>query len=141
MIDMQSPELLRRAGMRAVGTAVLGFALIAEATAQDAAPALAQGQDIVELPSMGRVIFVFLLVAGLAVGVAYALRRYSPNFARGLVQQGPLRVIDRANLNPGLRVHLVEVDGERLLIAENRTGISMLQLRSPAQSSAKSESA
>jgi flagellar biogenesis protein FliO len=141
MIDTQFIELSRRACMRAVGAAVLGFALIAEATAQHAAPALAQGRDIVELPSMGRVIFVFMLIAGLAVGAAYALRRYSPNFARGLAQQGPLRVIDRANLSPGLRVHLVEVDGERLLIAENRTGISMLQLRDRSASSAKSESA
>lgn len=126
--------------MRALGASMLSVASIADAMAQDAAPALAQGRDIVEMPSMGRVIFVFLLIAGLAVGAAYVLRRYSPNFARGFVQQGPLRVIDRANLNPGLRVHLVEVDGERLLIAENRTGISMLQLRGPVHSGAKSES-
>lgn len=137
---MQSFESSGQTLLRSVGVLMLGCALAAEAIAQDAAPTLAQGRDIVELPSMGRVIFVFLLVAGLAVGAAYLLRRYSPNLARGLVQQGPLRVIDRATLNAGLRVHLVEVDGERLLIAENRTGVSMLQLRSPAQDSGKSAS-
>lgn len=137
---MQSFESSGRTLIRTVSVWVLSFALAAEAMAQDAGPTLAHGRDIVELPSMGRVIFVFLLIAGLAVGAAYALRRYSPNFARGLVPQGPLRVIDRATLNAGLRVHLVEVDGERLLIAENRTGLAMLQLRSPTQGSGKSES-
>jgi flagellar biogenesis protein FliO len=122
------------------GVLILQLAFIAVASGQDAAPALAQGRDIVELPSMGRVIMVFLLIAGLAVAVAYALRRYSPNFARGLVQQGRLRVIDRATLNPGLRVHLIEADGERLVIAENRGGISILQLRAPAPTDNKSES-
>lgn len=137
---MQSFEPFGRTLIRAVGVLTLGLASAA-AMAQDAAPTLAQGRDIVEMPSMGRVIFVFLLVAGLAVGVAYALRRYSPNLARGLTQQGgPLRVIDRATLNPGLRVHLVEVDGERLVIAENRTGLSMLQLRGRTQNSGQSES-
>lgn len=130
-----------RALIRAATSVAINFAVIATTVAQDSPPTLAQGRDIVEMPSMGRVIFVFLLIAGLAVGAAYALRRYSPNFARGLMQQqGPIRVIDRATLNAGLRVHLVEVDGERLLIAENRTGLSMMQLRAPAPGSAKTES-
>ncbi len=138
---MQRIGLTARTLIRAASAVALNLAVVATAVAQDAPPALAQGRDIVELPSMGRVIFVFLLIAGLAVGAAYALRRYSPNFARGLMQQqGPIRVIDRATLNAGLRVHLIEVDGERLLIAENRTGLSMMQLRGPAQSSAKNES-
>lgn len=105
----------------------------ASASAQEPALAMAQGRDIVELPSIGRVILVFLIVAGMAVGAAYALRRFSPNFARGLSQTGPLRVIDRASLSAGLRVHLIEVDGERILVAESRASVSLLQLRRPAQ--------
>lgn len=126
--------------IRGAAALALNVTFIAAAMAQETTSTLAQGRDIVELPGMGRVILVFLLVAGLAVGAAYALRRYSPNFARGLVQQGPLRVLDRANLNPGLRVHLIEIEGERLLIAESRTGLSMLQLRRPARDDNKSES-
>jgi flagellar biogenesis protein FliO len=106
---------------------------VASASAQEPAIAMAQGRDIVELPGIGRVILVFLIVAGMAVGAAFALRRFSPNFARGLSQGGPLRVIDRSSLNAGLRVHLIEVDGERILVAENRASVSLLQLRRSAQ--------
>jgi flagellar biogenesis protein FliO len=120
-----------RAGIasRVAAVLVCSVVLVASSAAQDSTP-LAQGRDIVQMPSMWRVMFVFLLIAGLAVGAAYALRRFSPNFARGIAQQGPLRVIDRATVNAGLRVHLVEADGTRILIAEHRAGISMLQLPS-----------
>ncbi|MFC4312683.1 flagellar biosynthetic protein FliO [Steroidobacter flavus] len=120
-----------RAGIarRVVTALALSVVLVGTSAAQDSTP-LAQGRDIVQMPSMWRVVFVFLLIAGLAVGAAYALRRFSPNLSRGLAQQGPLRVIDRASVNAGLRVHLVEADGTRILIAEHRAGISMLQLPS-----------
>jgi flagellar biogenesis protein FliO len=124
---MQWMEARARVASRVV--AVLSALLVANAAAQDATP-LAQGRDIVQMPSMWRVIFVFLLIAGLAVGAAYALRRFSPSFARSIAQHGPLRVIDRATINAGLRVHLVEADGTRILIAEHRAGISMLQIPS-----------
>lgn len=114
---------------RVAAALALSVVLIATSAAQDATP-LAQGRDIVQMPSMWRVVFVFLLIAGLAVGAAYALRRFSPNLSRSLAQQGPLRVIDRTTVNAGLRVHLVEADGTRILIAEHRAGISMLQLPS-----------
>jgi flagellar biogenesis protein FliO len=126
--------------MQRIATAcVLNLALVAAALAQESTP-LAQGQDIVQLPSVWRVIFVFLLISGLAVAAAYGLRRFSPKFARGIAQQGALRVIERAQLNAGLRVHLVEADGSRILIAEHRAGISMLQLPSTAPTSNKNES-
>ena len=114
---------------RVAAALALSVVLIATSAAQDATP-LAQGRDIVQMPSMWRVVFVFLMIAGLAVGAAYVLRRFSPNLSRGLTPQGPLRVIDRATVNAGLRVHLVEADGTRILIAEHRAGISMLQLPS-----------
>lgn len=129
---MQRLDSWARHAACAGGVMLMLFA-VGAASAQGPAPALAQGRDIVELPSIGRVIVVFLIVAGLAVGAAFALRRYSPNFARGLAQSGPLRVIDRSSLNAGLRVHLIEVDGERILVAENRAGVSLLQLRRQPQ--------
>lgn len=102
--------------------------LVSSAIAQDATARLTQGSDIVTMPSIGRVILAFLLTAGIAVAVAYALRRYMPKFTSGLTPSGSLRVLDRTVLNGGLRLHLVEAGGERILIAENRAGISMLRL-------------
>jgi flagellar biogenesis protein FliO len=124
---------------RVAASCLLSLALIGTAFAQESAP-LAQGQDIVQLPSLWRVLFVFLLIAGLAVAAAYGLRRFSPNFARGIAQQGALRVIERAQVNAGLRVHLIEADGSRILIAEHRSSVSMLQLPSTAPTSIKNES-
>lgn len=95
--------------------------------------AITRGSDIVTLPSVARVVFVFLLMAGIAVGAAYALRRYSPKFTSALAQRGPLRVIDRTTLHQGLRAYLVEVNGERILIAEGRAGISMLRLSASSE--------
>jgi flagellar biogenesis protein FliO len=130
-----------RAGMarRVAATLMLSVVPVATSMAQEST-ALAQGRDIVQMPSMWRVVFVFLLIVGLAVGAAHVLRRFSPKLARGLTQQGALRVIDRATVNAGLRVHLVEADGARILIAEHRAGISMLQLPSVANASARNES-
>jgi flagellar biogenesis protein FliO len=104
------------------------FVLVASASAQQAAATLTQGSDIVTMPSVGRVVLSFLLTAAIAVGVAYALRRYLPKFTGNLTQGGSLRVIERSVLNGGLRLHLVETGGERILIAENRSGISMLRV-------------
>lgn len=136
------PWIDARAGnaSRVLAVLVLTVALVATAAAAQESTPLAQGQDIVQMPSMWRVLFVFLLVAGLAVGAAHALRRYSPNFARNVAQQGSLRVIDRATVNAGLRVHLLEADGTRILIAEHRAGISMLQLPGMANAGVKNES-
>jgi len=117
---------MRRAATCAV---LMFFSVVIAAGAAEPATPLGQGRDIVELPSIGRVIAVFILVAAMAVGIAYLLRRYSPNLARGISQGSALRVIDRSTLNAGLRVHLIEVEGERILVAENRSGVSMLQLR------------
>jgi flagellar biogenesis protein FliO len=131
---MQRIDAWAAKAKRVAVACVLSSALVATALARESTP-LAQGQDIVQLPSLWRVILVFLLIAGLAVAAAYGLRRFSPNFARGIAQQGALRVIERAQLNAGLRVHLVEADGLRILIAEHRAGISMLQLPSTAPTS------
>lgn len=120
---------------RVAAACALSVVLVATSVAQES-KTLAQGQDIVQLPSLWRVTFVFLLIAGLAIAAAYGLRRFSPKFARGLAQSGSLRVIDRTQVNAGLRVHLVEADGARILIAEHRAGISMLQLPSTSTSTA-----
>lgn len=133
---MQWLDFCWRSLARASCYCALYLSAISSALAQQQAEGLAQGGDVVTASGIVRVVFVFLLVAGLAVGAAYAVRRYSPTFASVLSQRGRLRVIERAALQGGLRVHLVEADGEKVLIAESRAGVSMLRLT--ASSEAKS---
>jgi flagellar biogenesis protein FliO len=92
--------------------------------------ALTQGDDVLEFPSIGRVIFAFVLAAALAFGVAFALRRILPKFGKALPGSSRLKVLDRLHLNNSLRVHLVEVENERVLVAENRSAITMVVLQS-----------
>lgn len=129
-----------RAATRVTGCLVCLHANMVFAAEQEPRLPLAQGNDVVALPGVGRVIVVFLLITGLAVAAVYILRRYSPGFVTGLKRQGPLQVLDRAVLNPGLRVHLVESEGERVLIAESRSGIAMLSLRGTAKNEIRGDS-
>jgi hypothetical protein len=83
----------------------------------------------VPLPGVGQIIFVFICVAALAVGIAAVLRRYGPNFRllRGL--QPPsgvgVTIIARQRLEPGVTLHIVSVAGERLAIVTSRSGVAV----------------
>jgi hypothetical protein len=97
------------------------------------------------LPGIGRVVLGFLLTAGLAVGIAYALKRWWPG---ALLARRPLgaqiRTISRTAVTRTLVVHLVEVDGARVVIAEGRTGVGVSVIpggtSAPAASTAESGS-
>jgi flagellar biogenesis protein FliO len=97
---------------------------------------LATGGDLTQLglPGIGRVLFAFLLMALVAVGVSYALRRWLPAFRkRPSVGEG-IRTLARSTVSRALTVHLVDVDGVRVLIAETRTGVGMTVLPAGATS-------
>jgi hypothetical protein len=81
--------------------------------------------DNLGFPSVGRVVFGFLLTAALAVGVAFVLRRRWPlDFRRKPLGSG-MRSLDRAAVSRTLTVHLVEVEGTRVIIAEGRSGVGI----------------
>jgi flagellar biogenesis protein FliO len=110
-----------------VSSCLSGLALHS-AQAQETTSRLAQGTDIVAMPGIGRVIFAFLLVAALAVGAVVALRRFMPRINTGLLRSGGVQVVDRATLSAGVRVHVLRVDGQKILLAESRSGIALLAL-------------
>jgi hypothetical protein len=91
---------------------------------------LATGADITQLglPGFGRVLFAFVLTALVAVGVSYALRRWLPAMRKRQSVGEGIRTLARSTLSRALTVHLVDVDGVRVLIAETRTGVGMTVL-------------
>jgi hypothetical protein len=100
--------------------------------APDAPPPMAHlglATQPVPLPGVGQIIFVFICVAALAVGIAVVLRRYGPNF--GLLQglQPPsgvgVTILARQRLEPGVTVYIVNVGGERLAIVTSRSGVAV----------------
>ena len=108
--------------------AVIGLCSIAAlASAAEQAP-LTGGRDIIQAPGIGRVVAAFVIVAALAVAAVVTLRRVLPKMTGVPVSGKALRILDRANLGPATRLHLVEVEGEKVLVAESRSGVTIAVL-------------
>ena len=106
-----------------------GLLLSASATLAQQTPIseLARHDDALGLPSIGRVLAAFIVVAGLAVGCALALRRLQPKWNAKLGGAQAIRVIERSSVG-ATRVYLLEVDACKVLLTEHRSGNSMIVL-------------
>ncbi len=124
---MSHSSVMRRVWLLAVTLHCSAFA-----HAADRAP-LTQGQDLVTAPSVGRVVLVFVIISAIAVALIVALRRYLPQFGGPMTGAGQIRVIDRAALLGGARVHLVEIGEQKLVVAESRNGIAITLLSGKAK--------
>lgn len=93
---------------------------------------MGDGLSDLAIPGFGRVVLGFLVTAGLAIGAAYAIRRFWPGLhTRGVVGRR-VRPLGHAAVSRSLTVHLVEVDGARVVIAEGRAGIGLTTLPADA---------
>jgi flagellar biogenesis protein FliO len=88
---------------------------------------LTRNDDALGLPSFGRVLAAFIVVAGIAVGVGFALRRLQPRWNTKLAGAQSIRVIERGSVG-ATRVYLLEVDACKVLLTEHRSGTSMIVL-------------
>lgn len=111
--------------------ALLAFSSQAQETAP---PRLTQGTDAIEVPGAGRVAVVFLFAAALAVGAAFVVRRMLPKWSGGLMTDGSIEVVGRIAPANGVRVHLLQVDGQRVLLAENRSALALVVLQDAKES-------
>lgn len=86
------------------------------------------GSDV-GAPGFGRVLVAFLLVAALAWGATWMMRRYGIRFrAAGIGGASPIRHLARNVLPGGVACHLVETQGRQVLITVTRSGVSSLVL-------------
>lgn len=102
------------------------------AAAQEAAAPLGTGGDAIALPGVGRIVLVFCAMAALAVAASFVLRKALARFGSPLVpgSSSAIRVLERASLSATLKVHLVQVGDHRLLVAEGRQGLTVVDLGS-----------
>jgi flagellar biogenesis protein FliO len=98
------------------------------ADAQQAVEQLTRGPELIGGASIGRAILAFLVTAGLAVAAAVVLKRVLPRFGNALAPGRELRVIDRATVGAGVRVHVLQFKNQQVLLAEGRTGIALIAL-------------
>jgi len=98
-------------------------------TADEKLRGLGLAGEQVGTPGFGRVLVVFLLVAALAWGASWMLRRYGITFrSGGIAGTTPIRHLARNALPGGVACHLVETQGRQVLITVSRSGISSLLL-------------
>ena len=95
---------------------------------------LGGGISDLAIPGLGRVVVGFLITAGLAIGAAHAIRRFWPGMLTRGVSGKRVRSLGHAAVSRTLTVHLVEVDGARVVIAEGRAGIGLTTLLADAPS-------
>ena len=74
---------------------------------------------------MGREIAAVVLVLGMLSASLMGLRRYQKPRAR---ETGPLRAVAKLRLSDHLVVHLIECGGERCLVAEQKSGTTVVPL-------------
>jgi hypothetical protein len=81
-------------------------------------------------PSLLRVLLVFVLVAGMAWGVTWLLKRYGFRVPGALPapEKSGLRLRSRTSLPGGVTCHLVEAQGRDVLITVTRQGVTSLVL-------------
>ena len=112
-----------------LAAAIVAFGAMTLANAQQALPQpLTQGQDAVALPSIWRIVIVFLAMAALAVGIVAVLRRVLPKFNALPATSGGLRLLNRMSLGGGVRIHVVQYEDETVLLAEGRHGLALTVL-------------
>jgi hypothetical protein len=107
-----------------------------------AAQAVPQGKfgtsvEDLAFPSLGRVVLGFLLTVALAVAVAFLLRRWWPSVLKRRSASGSIKSIERTAVSTTLTVHLVEVDGIRITVAEGRSGVGVAIMPGPRLSGAR----
>ncbi|HYM34066.1 MAG TPA: flagellar biosynthetic protein FliO [Steroidobacteraceae bacterium] len=85
-----------------------------------------------DTPGVGKIVFAFVVTILIGVAAVWVLRRYMPRVVAVLPQLGAraaanstLRVVSSRAVHPGLRLHVVEVEGSTLVVAESRAGVAL----------------
>ena len=106
---------------------------VAAADAVQASPKGKFGTSVDDLvfPSIGRVVLGFLVTVVLAVALAFLIRRVWPSMLGKRLSSGTIKPIERTAVSATLTVHLVEVDGIRITVAEGRSGVGVAVMPAP----------
>jgi flagellar biogenesis protein FliO len=78
------------------------------------------------LETLRQVWSVLLVFTLLGVGL-WALRRWNPGTRQTLVRGKSFQSLERLSLSPQHSLHLVEIDGSRLVVATHPQGCSLLK--------------
>ena len=122
-------NLVRQVLVAGASTLFAAIAVAAETTTREVS--LTGNTGSVATPGIGKIILAFVVTLGVGVAIIYLLRRLLPWLpkmgAASTVKDAP-RVISSGSLQLGLKLHVVEVRGVTVLVAEGKSGIAMMPL-------------
>jgi flagellar biogenesis protein FliO len=82
--------------------------------------------DPVSMPSVARVVAGFIFTAVIAVGLVYALKRFLPRLSgKGFESNASHKVTARLVIHSGLQIHVVDIPGYQVIVAEGKGAISV----------------
>jgi hypothetical protein len=82
--------------------------------------------DPVSMPSIARVVAGFIFTAVIAVGAVYALKRFLPRLSgKALESTATHKVTARVVIHSGLQIHVVDIPGYQVIVAEGKGAISL----------------
>jgi hypothetical protein len=115
----------------------LPAALFAADSATSTSPKAHFGASVQDLgfPSLGRVVLGFLLTVALGVGTVIVMRRFWPALLQRKSASATIRPIDRTSVSATLTIHVVEVEGIKMVVAEGRSGVGVAILPAAQQAS------
>jgi len=97
-----------------------------------------QSHPDLPMPGAGRVVAAVVVTLALAAGTLVLAKRYLPKLSGNLDLSGQaIKVLARTHISRSLTAHLVEVDANRVLIVEGRSGIELTLL--PRTSASESQ--
>ena len=122
--------MLRR-GSAALGSIVCA-ALCVPCVAQeaDALAGLGLRQPDTDIPGIGRVLLVLAFTLAVALAASYTLKRFWPQSLRQ--RSGSARVSAQISLSRSLKLHVVDLEGATLVVAEGRGNVAIAELKRQA---------
>jgi flagellar biogenesis protein FliO len=82
--------------------------------------------DPVSMPSVARVFAGFVFTAVMAVGLVYALKRFLPKLSgKAFEPNNTHKVTARLVIHSGLQIHVVDIPGYQVIVAEGKGAISL----------------
>jgi flagellar biogenesis protein FliO len=115
------------ATLTGIVVAITGYAAVA-ADATQHISGLQQHPDL-PLPSAMRVVTAVIVTLALAAGTLVLVKRFLPKYTGRMDYAGNvIKVLARSSISRTLRVHVIEVDSNRVLIVEGRGGVELAVL-------------
>lgn len=76
-----------------------------------------------------KTVLLLITVVGILLSASYFVKRMTGAKLNGVGSEGAIRLVERKYLSPKCSIWLVEAEGQKLLVAENQSGVAIQMLK------------